>query len=37
MNDPRFAEHPMVLETPKEKDLKEDIENLKLLRSLIEK
>ena len=36
MNDPRFAEHPMVLETPKEKDLKEDIENLKLLRSLIE-
>jgi deoxyribonuclease-4 len=35
MNDPRFAEHPMVLETPKEKDLKEDIENLKLLKSLI--
>ena len=35
MNDPRFAEHPMVLETPKGKDLKEDIENLKLLRSLI--
>ncbi len=35
MNDPRFAEHPMVLETPKEKDLKEDIVNLKLLRSLI--
>jgi deoxyribonuclease-4 len=37
MNDPRFAEHPMVLETPKEKDLKEDIENLALLRSLIKK
>jgi deoxyribonuclease-4 len=35
MNDPRFAEHPMVLETPKEKDLKKDMENLKLLRSLI--
>jgi len=35
MNDPRFAMHPMVLETPKEKDLKEDIKNLKLLRSLI--
>ena len=35
MNDPRFAEHPMVLETPKEKDLKEDIKNLSLLRSLI--
>ena len=35
MNDSRFTEHPMVLETPKEKDLKEDMENLKLLRSLI--
>lgn len=35
MNDPRFAKHPMVLETPKEKNLKADIENLKLLRSLI--
>jgi len=34
MNDPRFVHHPMVLETPKEKDLKEDIINLKLLRSL---
>jgi len=35
MNDPRFAEHPMVLETPKEKDLKEDIKNLGVLKSLI--
>jgi deoxyribonuclease-4 len=35
MNDARFAHHPMVLETPKEKDLKEDIANLKLLRSLL--
>jgi len=35
LNDPRFADHPMVLETPKEKDLKADIENLKLLRSLL--
>ena len=35
MNDQRFANHPMVLETPKEKDLKEDIVNLELLRSLI--
>lgn len=35
MNDPRFTKHPMVLETPKGKDLKEDMENLKLLRSLI--
>ena len=37
MNDPRFANHPMVLETPKEKDLKEDIANLELLQSLQEK
>ena len=35
MNDPHFTHHPMVLETPKEKDLKEDMGNLKLLRSLI--
>lgn len=37
MNDRRFAHHPMVLETPKEKDLKEDIKNLRVLRSLIKK
>ncbi|MGW8161065.1 MAG: deoxyribonuclease IV [Desulfobulbales bacterium] len=37
MSDPRFAKHPMVLETPKEKDLKEDIMNLSLLRTLIKK
>lgn len=36
LNDPRFAGLPMVLETPKEDDLKEDIENLKVLRSLIQ-
>jgi deoxyribonuclease IV len=35
MNDPHFAQHPMVLETPKGKDLKEDIENLNLLRNLL--
>jgi len=35
MNDPRFADHPMVLETPKEKDLKEDIKNLKVLKGLM--
>jgi deoxyribonuclease-4 len=35
MNDPLFANHPMVLETPKEKNLKEDIANLTLLRSLL--
>lgn len=37
MNDPRFANHPMVLETPKEKDLKDDVENLRVLKSLIKK
>jgi deoxyribonuclease-4 len=35
LNDRRFKNHPMVLETPKEKNLKDDIKNLKLLRSLI--
>jgi deoxyribonuclease-4 len=34
LNDPRFREHPMVLETPKGKDLKEDKKNLRVLRSL---
>lgn len=36
VNDPRFATLPMIIETPKEKDMIEDIENLKLLRSLVE-
>jgi deoxyribonuclease-4 len=36
LNDPRFQHHPMVLETPKGKDLKEDKRNLKVLRSLME-
>lgn len=36
MNDERFAHLPMVLETPKDPDLKQDIENLKLLRSLLD-
>lgn len=35
MNDPRFKNHAMSLETPKGEDLKEDRENLKILRSLI--
>jgi deoxyribonuclease IV len=35
LKDARFREHPMVLETPKGKDLKEDKKNLKVLRSLI--
>jgi len=34
MQDPRFAEVPKTLETPKEKDLKDDVRNLKTLRSL---
>jgi deoxyribonuclease-4 len=35
LRDARFRDHPMVLETPKGKDLKEDKENLKVLRRLI--
>jgi deoxyribonuclease-4 len=35
VNDPRFADHPMVLETPKSEDLHEDRQNLELLRSLL--
>ena len=35
LNDARFRNHPMVLETPKGKDLKEDRENLAVLRSLL--
>jgi deoxyribonuclease-4 len=37
LDDTRFKQHPMVLETPKGEDLKEDKENLKVLRSLINK
>jgi len=36
LNDPRFRNHPMVLETAKGKDLKEDKENMGVLRSLLE-
>jgi len=35
LNDPRFAGHPMTLETPKGNDLEEDRDNLARLRSLI--
>ncbi|HVP07569.1 MAG TPA: deoxyribonuclease IV [Candidatus Acidoferrum sp.] len=35
VNDRKLAKIPMVIETPKEDDLKEDIENLKILRSLV--
>ncbi len=37
VNDPRFKNHPACLETPKSKDLHEDIQNLKTLRSLVER
>ncbi|HYA40125.1 MAG TPA: deoxyribonuclease IV [Syntrophobacteraceae bacterium] len=37
LNDPRFRDHPMVLETPKGKDLKEDKINMHILRSLLER
>jgi deoxyribonuclease-4 len=36
LNDQRFWGFPMCLETPKGPDLKEDIENLTLLRSLVD-
>jgi deoxyribonuclease-4 len=36
LNDPHFAGHAMTLETPKGKDLAEDRENLRLLRSLLD-
>jgi deoxyribonuclease-4 len=35
MNDQRFAAIPKILETPKSEDLHEDVENMKLLRSLV--
>ncbi|HSH13202.1 MAG TPA: deoxyribonuclease IV [Desulfurivibrionaceae bacterium] len=35
VNDPRFAAHPMVLETPKSDDLHEDRDNLAILRGLL--
>jgi deoxyribonuclease IV len=35
LNDTRFADVPMILETPKSDDMHEDVENLQILRSLI--
>lgn len=35
VNDPRFSKHPGCLETPKGKDLREDVENLAILRALL--
>jgi len=37
VNEPRFANHPMVLETPKDKDLLKDKKNLAVLRGLLRK
>jgi deoxyribonuclease-4 len=34
LNDARFADRPMLLETPKDDDLHQDVKNLALLRSL---
>lgn len=36
MNDPRFARIPKILETPKGPEMKEDIENMQVLRRLVE-
>ena len=36
VNDPRFRDLPGCLETPKSKDLHEDLENLAVLRSLLQ-
>lgn len=35
VNDARFANHPGCLETPKSPDMHEDVENLRILRSLV--
>jgi len=37
LNDPRFEDRPMVLETPKGPDMQEDVENLRVLRGLVSK
>jgi deoxyribonuclease-4 len=36
LNDARFANVPKILETPKSEDMHEDVENLRVLRALIE-
>lgn len=36
VNDPRFADRPMLLETPKGEDMAEDVVNLRVLRALVE-
>jgi deoxyribonuclease IV len=37
MNDDRFKTVPKILETPKEAEMKEDVKNMRVLRSLIQK
>ncbi len=37
VNDPRFRKHPACLETPKSADMKEDVKNLNVLRSLVQR
>jgi len=37
MNDPRFNNIPKILETPKDEEMQDDIENMNMLRSLIHK
>jgi deoxyribonuclease-4 len=37
MNDPRFEHLPKILETPKGKDMKEDVINMKTLRRLVKR
>ena len=36
MNDPRFVEIPKILETPKGPEMEEDVENMRVLRELIQ-
>jgi deoxyribonuclease-4 len=36
VNDPRFVDLPMLLETPKGENMEKDIENLARLRRLVE-
>jgi hypothetical protein len=37
LNDPRFAGVPMIIETDKSDDMHEDVENLAVLRGLLER
>jgi len=37
VNDKKLAKIPMVIETPKEEDLQDDVENLRILRGLVTK